>query len=74
MLPAFVLFEEPSPGAADGDAVIFKVIIVEDMKILKAVDSAKFVEFLHCAPPIIVITLHNNFSAIEFIQKFKISQ
>ena len=57
MLAGTVFLIKPSPGAADGGALIFIAVVVQKIQVFKAVFLTELPEFRRRAPPIVVISL-----------------
>lgn len=63
MLPGPLLLEEPAPGSTDGVRSIIKAVVVQKMQVFKPVFPAELIKFRSGGPPVIVISLENDFSA-----------
>ena len=67
-----VLLKKPAPGAAQGGISVEGAVVVEDVKLVKAVFGKKAVHLGRGGPPVIVVALEQPFLPRQGVEKRKI--
>ena len=67
-----LLLVEPAAGAAERCLAVKIAVVVQDEHVVPAVRGAEMIEFCCRRPPVVVVSLENDFPARNFVEEGKV--